>query len=186
MPAGESILAPRRTSRHYSLAEIQSRRVSVQRCRLPIPLTPCPSSSKSDCISATRSLVRQPIWSDDSDMPWPFKSKPSRAAFSIGAYKLGDLVDTAGLTEFSTMEYQVMSRQFKRERNFHAPPVTFLGRTWNSCWAQSTAEFTKSRHTLSSGASRSKPGCHGRVGILHRTTRQHRLSPNGPFHLGHG
>ena len=64
-------------------------------------------------------------------MPWPFKSKPTRAAFTIGTYKLGDHVDPAGLSEFSEVEYQVMGRQFKNERNFHAPQVTFLGSPWN-------------------------------------------------------
>jgi hypothetical protein len=64
-------------------------------------------------------------------MLWPFKSKPTSAAFTIGGYKLGDSVDAAGLTEFSEGEYQVMRRQFKSERNFHAPKVTFLAGPWN-------------------------------------------------------
>jgi hypothetical protein len=76
-------------------------------------------------------LVKQAIWSDYSDMPWPFKSKPTRAAFTIGAYKLGDSVDAARLTEFSEGEYQVMGHQFKNERTFHAPKVTFLASPWN-------------------------------------------------------
>ena len=64
-------------------------------------------------------------------MPWPFKSKPSRAAFTIGTYKLDDSVDPTRLTEFSEVEYQTMGRQFKNERNFHAPQVIFLGDSWN-------------------------------------------------------
>jgi hypothetical protein len=39
--------------------------------------------------------------------------------------------DAAGLTEFSEGEYQAMGRQFKNERKFHAPKVTFLGGPWS-------------------------------------------------------
>jgi hypothetical protein len=35
-----------------------------------------------------------------------------------------------GLVEFSAEEYADMGRQFKGEKNYNAPPVQFLGRTW--------------------------------------------------------
>ena len=51
--------------------------------------------------------------------------------FAIGSYKLNAPVkELAGLTEFSTAEYVIMGRHFEGEKNYNAPPVTFLGREW--------------------------------------------------------
>ncbi len=65
-------------------------------------------------------------------MPWPFRSKaPTRASFSVGSYRLDAPVgNLTGLVEFSAEEYADMGRQFKGEKNYNAPPVQFLGRTW--------------------------------------------------------
>lgn len=53
-----------------------------------------------------------------------------RQSLSIGEYKLDAVVDAAGLTEFSAVEYAVMERQFEGEKNYNAPRVTFLSREW--------------------------------------------------------
>jgi hypothetical protein len=53
-----------------------------------------------------------------------------RQSFPIGEYKLDAIVDVTGLTEFSAVEYAVMGRQFEGEKNYNAPPVTFLNREW--------------------------------------------------------
>ena len=65
-------------------------------------------------------------------MRWPFQAKaPTHSSFPIGKYKLDASVDgLAGLVEFSRTEYATMGRQFEGERNYNAPPVTFLGRRW--------------------------------------------------------
>jgi hypothetical protein len=64
-------------------------------------------------------------------MTWPFKSKPSRPAFAVGKYKIGDPIDIISLIEFSEVEYKVFERRFKHERNFHAGRVEFLGYSWD-------------------------------------------------------
>lgn len=55
----------------------------------------------------------------------------TRQSFQVGQYKLDATVEGVnGLTEFSASEYAAMGRQFEGEKNFNAPPVTFLGRQW--------------------------------------------------------
>lgn len=51
-------------------------------------------------------------------------------SFPIGNYKLDAVVDVTSLTEFSAFEYTVMGRQFEEEKNYNAPPATFLNREW--------------------------------------------------------
>jgi hypothetical protein len=66
-------------------------------------------------------------------MPWPFsKAKaPARNTFSIGEYRLDATIEgLVGLVEFSPDEYAIMGRNFDGERNYNAPPVNFLGRSW--------------------------------------------------------
>lgn len=49
----------------------------------------------------------------------------------VGIYKLnGSIKDVNGLIEFSPVEYRTMGRQFGDEKNYNAPPVLFLGRSW--------------------------------------------------------
>ena len=51
--------------------------------------------------------------------------------FDFGRYKLDDTIgDFSGLVEFSTQEYADIKRTFKGERIYNAPPVEFLGRSW--------------------------------------------------------
>jgi hypothetical protein len=57
--------------------------------------------------------------------------KNSRHIFSIGEYKLdGPVAGFSGLEEFSPTEYSILGRPFEGETNYNAPPVTFLGRSW--------------------------------------------------------
>jgi hypothetical protein len=53
-----------------------------------------------------------------------------RRSFPIGEYKLDAIVNVTSLTEFSSAEYSVMGREFEGEKNYNAPPVTFLNRVW--------------------------------------------------------
>jgi hypothetical protein len=51
--------------------------------------------------------------------------------FDFGKYRLDQKIDDfAGLEEFSPLEYEAIKRTFKGERNYNAPPVNFLGRSW--------------------------------------------------------
>jgi hypothetical protein len=55
-----------------------------------------------------------------------------RAGFGFGAYRLDEPVGGfADLVEFSPAEYAAMGRQFEAEKNYNAPPTSFLGRSWN-------------------------------------------------------
>jgi hypothetical protein len=91
----------------------------------------CQICAKTFQIKALKESGYPVILIDDSDMTWPFKSKPSSPAFAVGGYKIGDSIDTTGLAEFSEMEYSIFERKFKHEQNFHATPVEFLGYSWN-------------------------------------------------------
>jgi hypothetical protein len=53
-----------------------------------------------------------------------------RRTFPIGEYTLDAIVDVTSLTEFSSVEYSVMGREFEGEKNYNAPPVAFLNREW--------------------------------------------------------
>jgi hypothetical protein len=56
----------------------------------------------------------------------------TRASFGIGVYRLDDSVAAfADLAELSPAEYATMGRQFEGEKNYNAPPTSFLGRLWN-------------------------------------------------------
>ena len=51
--------------------------------------------------------------------------------FSVGPYQLeAPVAGLKGLVEWSGDEYKSMGRQFHGEKNFHAPPVMFMGRQW--------------------------------------------------------
>jgi hypothetical protein len=55
----------------------------------------------------------------------------SRHIFPIGEYKLDmPVAGFPGLKEFSPTEYSVLGRPFDGETDFDAPPVVFLGRSW--------------------------------------------------------
>jgi len=58
-------------------------------------------------------------------------NRGKRPAFAVGGYKLDDAVPSVELREFSESEYQLFGREFKHEKNFHAPRVDFLGYSWN-------------------------------------------------------
>ena len=53
------------------------------------------------------------------------------ALFSVGPYSLdASIAGVEGLVEWSTAEYNNFGRQYRGEKNYHAPPVTFQGRQW--------------------------------------------------------
>lgn len=74
--------------------------------------------------------------SSQAHKPWTSdEAKATRASvlhkFDLGAYKLNDTIsDFTGLVEFSPLEYEAIKRKFKGEKNYNAPPVNFLGRSW--------------------------------------------------------
>lgn len=65
-------------------------------------------------------------------MSMPFQGAAARQSiFAIGKYKLDAPIEgLTGLVEFSPAEYAAMGRQFEGEKSYNAPPVTFLGRSW--------------------------------------------------------
>jgi hypothetical protein len=55
-----------------------------------------------------------------------------RRTFPIGQYTLDPGVEGMnGLIEFSAAEYMGRRRKFEGEKNYNAPPVSFLGRQWS-------------------------------------------------------
>jgi hypothetical protein len=57
---------------------------------------------------------------------------PTHESFAVGMYRLDiPIRDHEGLVEFSPQEYETMGRQFDGEKNYNAPDVLFLGRSWN-------------------------------------------------------
>jgi hypothetical protein len=68
------------------------------------------------------------LWTSDA-------AKANRASvlhkFDFGTYRLHDTItDFAGLVEFSSLEYAAIRRKFKGEKIYNAPPINFLGRSW--------------------------------------------------------
>jgi hypothetical protein len=62
----------------------------------------------------------------------PRKTAATRHSFGIGEYRLDDSVGRfPDLVEFTPTEYATMGRQFEGEKNYNAPPVSFLGHSWN-------------------------------------------------------
>ena len=54
------------------------------------------------------------------------------ASFPVGVYRLdGSIEGLPDLIEFSPDEYETMGRYFESEKNYNAPLVNFLGRTWH-------------------------------------------------------
>jgi len=66
------------------------------------------------------------------DMPQGPPRTPTHESFSVGEYRLNASIhDHQGLVEFSPLEYATMGRQLEGEKNYRAPDVLFLGRSWN-------------------------------------------------------
>ena len=63
----------------------------------------------------------------------PEKPKAGSAGnmLAVGPYRLDAPVEgLPGLVEWTEAEYQDIGRQFRGERNYNAPPVSFLGGQW--------------------------------------------------------